>query len=181
MKRARANASQTTQTLNPKPKTLKFHNIETLRRISGVGIHLFRAPPWACQKHEKKNCKICWAKTALLERFRGVKPRFRYKSLFRLVHGPRRWCFLSFSCGSKHYRTVRASSSLFSRLFWAALGLPGPPWTSLGLPRSIRGARIFMFLHFSVFLFLLLFLFIFRFLSVGCTICFLLQFRYDLL
>ena len=53
----------------------------------------FSGPLWAGQKQEKKGCRICQSKTALIERFRRVKPHFRHKSLFRFVRRPRRWSF----------------------------------------------------------------------------------------
>ena len=49
--------------------------------------------------------------------FERVKPRFRQKSVFKLVRGPRRWSLLSFVSCPQHFRCVRVSSSLFSGLF----------------------------------------------------------------
>ena len=54
---------------------------------------------------------------------RGQTPFSAQVVFLRLVRQPRRcFFFLSFFCGSMHSLTVRASSSLFSRLFWTSLG-----------------------------------------------------------
>ena len=46
-------------------------------------------PPWASQKtRKKKSCNSWRAKTAPIERFQGVKHRFRHRSLLRLVRAP---------------------------------------------------------------------------------------------
>ena len=82
-------------------------------------------------KNEKKNRKFGRAKTALIERFRGVKRFFGTGPFFRLVRAPRRWSFVSFFNGSKFFRVVWASSSLFSRFFAHLQASPGKPKTPL--------------------------------------------------
>ena len=90
---------------------------------------VFFGLPWASlagHKREKK-CKICQSKMALIARFRGVKPCIRHRfPYFRLVCGLR-WSFLSFSFAVLSILGASGpSSSLFSRLLWASLGLSGP-------------------------------------------------------
>ena len=106
---------------------------------------------------KKKWLKICRAKTAQNGRFRGVKPRFRHKSFFRLIREPRRWTFSLFVCGPKHFRVVRASSSLFCKVCRSKMALIErfrgikPCFRHRSLFRLVREPRQWSFLSFFFF------------------------------
>ena len=94
-----------------------------MRVSSSLFFRLFRPPLGHSRptKNNQKNCKMGRAKTALIERFEGVKLHFRHRSLFRLVRALRLCFFFSLFHCPKHFLVVPASSSLFSRLFCPSL------------------------------------------------------------